>query len=143
MKIRYFVAVFLFPMLVGCSATTTLSTVQPDAVIDVKDAENSGNPRSETLDTTSFGNYEFRVTGIDGRQFFGILPLKFNGGYLALDILFFAPGTFFNLREVFPLYRFDLDNRVVSYKEGITDPWTSYSPTEQEIDRAIHYFSER
>ena len=127
--------------IIGCTETTSLSSVQPGAVIDVKEEKNTGNPRTETLGVTSFGNYEFRVIGKDDRQLFGILPLKFNGGYLAIDILFFAPAAFFNLREVYPFYEFDLESSVVKYKKDKNDPWISYSPSAAETNRAKTYFS--
>jgi len=130
-------------MIVGCSATTSLSSAPPRAIIDIKDSKNSGNPRTEKLSTTSFGNYEFRVTGEGKQQLFGILPLKFNGGYLAADILFFAPATFFNLREVYPFYEFDLEKSVVKYKKDKNDPWISYSPSSAESNRAKSYFLDK
>lgn len=133
--------IFVAIMIAGCSATTTLSSVQPKAIIDVKEAKNTGNPRTETLDTTSFGNYEFRVTGENKRELFGILPLKFNEGYLTLDILFFPPAAFFNLREVYPFYEFDLEKSIVKYKKNQNDNWHIYSPSAAESDRAKSWFS--
>lgn len=138
---RIFFVILGFLILAGCTATTTLSSVQPASIIDIKDAKKTGNPRSESLSTTSFGNYEFKISNGTEKQFFGILPLKFNGGYLALDILFFAPAAFFNLREVFPYYEFDLEKSIVRYKEGMNDPWIVYSPTTTEADRAKAHFS--
>ena len=73
--------------------------------------------------------------------FTGILPLKFNGGYLALDILFFAPAMFFNLREVFPYYEFDLEKRVVKYRLKETEDWQVYVPTAAEAERGGKFFA--
>ena len=73
---------------------------------------------------------------------YGVLPLKFNGGYLALDILFFfAPAMFFNLREGYPYYEFDMDKRVVRYKKHPSDPWVNYQPSEAESQRAKGHFA--
>ena len=66
--------------------------------------------------------------------------MKFNGGYLAADILFFAPAMFYNLREVYPYYEFDVENGVVRYKRNANDPWVSYKPTPAEQDHARNYF---
>ncbi len=73
---------------------------------------------------------------------YGLVPLKFNGGYLATDILFFAPAMFFNLREVFPYYQFDLESNEVRYKKKESDEWTIYKPKVEEVERAKTYFDE-
>jgi hypothetical protein len=57
-----------------------------------KKSELSTAPRTETFNTTTFGNYEFRADTPSHEPLYGLLPLKFNGGYLALDILPF-PST--------------------------------------------------
>ena len=126
----------LLAVLAGCSATTTLSIPQPDATLIVKKSESTAIPRSETFSTTTFGNYEFKAEAPPHEPFYGLLPLKFNGGYLALDILFFAPATFFNLREVFPYYEIDVEDRVVRYKLKADDEWSVYVPLQTEADRA-------
>lgn len=127
----------LFMFLAGCSATTTLSVPQPDATLVISKSESFDTPRTETFSTTTFGNYEFRAEAPPHEPFFGLLPLKFNGGYLALDILFFAPATFFNLREVYRYYEIDVEQRVVRYKRKPEDEWTVYVPLEREEDRAM------
>lgn len=72
---------------------------------------------------------------------YGILPLDFQGGYLAADILFFAPAMFFNLRGVFPEYDVDLQERIVRYREK-GGQWASYTPTAAEAERARRFFGE-
>lgn len=69
-----------------------------------------------------------------------MLPLDLSGGNIALDILFFCPALFFNIREVFPEYEFDLSQRVIRYREKPTQPWTEYRPTEAETARAQRLF---
>lgn len=128
-------------LLSACSAVTSVSSVQPDANITIKNGKGSDNPRTEKLAATSFGNYEFKVEQADGKNMYGVLPLKFNGGYLAVDILFFAPAAFFNLREVYPYYQFDIDKGVVRYKSKATGPWLEYAPIAAESERAKAYFS--
>lgn len=124
----------------GCVASTTLNVVQPDAALHVKKTVETSLPRTEKLATTSFGNYEFMASAPDLEPFAGILPLKFNGGYLALDILFFAPAMFFNLREPYAFYEIDMKKRVVRYKKKAEDPWHDYVPSEAEAARGLRYF---
>lgn len=120
----------------ACSSTTTISSTQPDAKVTVRTSQQTAAPRSETFSTTSFGNYEFQAAADGYEPMHGLLPLKFNGGYLALDILFFAPATFFNLREVYPYYEFDLAKRVVRYKQKPEQEWSTYVPLATETERA-------
>jgi hypothetical protein len=134
----------LIPLLASCAATTTLSATQGGALINVKTSEQTSTPRTESFQTTSFGNYEFRAKASDSNDYFyGILPLKFNGGYLALDILFFAPAAFFNLREVHTFYEFDLEKKVVKYRQEAEEPWSVYVPLESEISRAKTFFGSK
>jgi hypothetical protein len=128
-------------VLSACSAVTTLHSTQPAGSLAVREKSYSSFPSSDTFSTTSFGNYEFKATRKDGDPFYGILPLKFNGGYLALDILFFAPATFFNLREVYRLYEIDADKGVVRYRQDDKQGWTEYKPSHEEAERAKRYFS--
>ena len=133
----------LLTFLCGCAATTTISAIQEGAIIDIKSSEQATVPRTESYKATSFGNYEFRAKAGSDTPLFGILPLKFNGGYLALDILFFAPAAFFNLREVFPFYDFDIEKRVLKYRFKETDEWNVYTPLEAEANRAREFFKDK
>ena len=72
---------------------------------------------------------------------YGLIPLKFNSGYLVADILFFAPAAFYNLREVYPFYEFDVEKNEVRYKKNVGDQWTVYKPTPAEVARAQAYFA--
>jgi hypothetical protein len=124
----------------GCSATTTLSAAQGGTTVQVKKGPSTEIPRTESFSTTSFGNYEFLAESPGLEPLTGILPLKFNGGYLAADILFFAPAMFFNLREVFAFYEFDLQSRVVRYRQKADEAWTEYSPSAAEAARGEAFF---
>ena len=126
----------------ACTATTTLSTSQPGATLEITKSAQSAVPRTESFNATSFGNYEFRAQRPGSEPFYGYLPLKFNGGYLALDILFFAPATFFNLREVYPFYDFDLDKRVVRYRHKPSEEWNTYVPLHEEMTSAEQIFKD-
>lgn len=132
--------VVLAGLAAGCAATTTLNASQGGTTIAVKESKQTDAPRTEEFGTTSFGNYEFLAESPGFEPFTGILPLKFNGGYLALDILFFAPAMFFNLREVYPYYEFDMQARVVKYKNKDDQEWHIYVPREAEVARGREYF---
>jgi len=132
--------VVLIGLLAGCAATTTLNASQGGTTIAVKESKQTTAPRTEEFGTTSFGNYEFLAESPGFEPFTGILPLKFNGGYLALDILFFAPAMFFNLREVYPYYEIDLQARVVKYKSKEDQEWQIYVPREAEVARGREFF---
>ena len=126
--------IFCFALLTGCSATTKFESVQPGVRLKIDNDPDfvivDGNPYS--YKTTSFGQYRFKAESDGYEAMYGNIPLKFNGGYLALDILFFAPAMLFNLREVYPYYRFDLEKKEVSYKSRKSDNWIIYNPTTAE-----------
>jgi hypothetical protein len=118
----------LLVVLEACTATTRLSTVQPAVTVELAGRPQTELPRTEKTYARSFGNIEFRAQEPGVEPFYGYLPLKFNGGYLALDILFFAPATFYNLRQVYPQYQFDLEKRVVLYRYEDDEEWSTYVP---------------
>lgn len=134
-------AVIMVALSAGCTATTALTAVQGGTSLDVKETAHSTLPRTEELGNTSFGNYEFRAESPGLEPLYGVLPLRLNGTYMALDILFFCPALFFNLREVFPYYELDLEKRVVRYRRKESDPWVEYSPTAEESARAQQFYS--
>jgi hypothetical protein len=127
--------------LTGCTAMTTMSGTQPDLSIQVADRAYSTAPATDTFHTTTFGNYEFKASRPGQEPVYGLLPMKFNPGYLALDILFFTPAMFLNLREVYPYYNFDVDKRVIQYRLKLEDPWSELTPTETAATRAKNYFN--
>ncbi|WP_372880606.1 hypothetical protein [Psychromonas sp.] len=130
-------------ILSACSAQTSFQSINEEVELKV----NKNEPitiienTSQTYSTTSFGQYVFKATSDDKEPIYGLIPLKFNGGYLAADIMFFAPAMFFNLREVYPYYQFDVDAGVVRYKKKEEDSWVTYTPTKAEAERAKKYFS--
>lgn len=127
-------------LLSACAATTTMTSPQSGATLEVKTSDKTAVPRTESFQTTSFGNYEFRAKSGAQDPFYGILPLKFNGGYLALDILFFAPAAFFNLREVYTFYDFDIAKKQIRYRQTETEEWNVYVPLEAEAQRAREFY---
>jgi hypothetical protein len=131
-------------LVTGCTASTQLDAKQDNVSISVNDkAPFTIEPEVEhTYNTTSFGQYRFKAEAEGHEPMYGLMPLKFNGGYLAADILFFAPALFFNLREVFPFYELDIENKVIKYKLKESDEWTIYKPKQAEVEGAINYFGD-
>ncbi|MEI7037600.1 hypothetical protein [Fulvimonas yonginensis] len=125
--------------LAACSTMTHISSTAPGAHLVVKH-EVPVVPSTIRMKDTSFGNYEFKAESPGHDAFYGILPLRFHGGRLAADILFFAPAAFFNLRGAFPYYEIDTDNGVIRYKVHANDPWQEYRPTTAERERAKQFF---
>lgn len=144
MKTTRLLATCLTASLLGaCSATTSFQSSDPAVTVKVNQDNTLAlsQPIQRTYPTTSFGQYHFKAYKQGAEPMYGLIPLKFNGGYLLADILFFAPATFFNLREVYPLYEFDTEAGVVRYKKKQQDAWMSYKPTAAETDRARKYFT--
>lgn len=143
--------------LIGCSTTTNFSSTQNGATVFVENAKrtitpkidstviakkapSTSTPRTEKLPSGTFTNYEFKAEHPEFGTLYGKLPLKFNGGYLALDILFFTPAMLVNLRGLYSYYEFDLEKKVVKYKEKETERWAIYESTKEEIDLAKYNF---
>lgn len=130
-------------LLSACTATTSLRANDPGLAVAINDDAPLvlKNPINKTYKATSFGQYRFRATQEGAEPMYGLMPLKFNGGYLVADILFFAPAAFYNLREVYPFYEFDVAQGVVRYKKKEADQWMTYKPTKAEAERAQAYFA--
>lgn len=123
----------------ACASSTTIrSTGGPQILVNERSVISG---QATEFSDTSFGQYKFKTTDAAGKQSFtGLLPLKFHGGYLALDILFFAPALLFNLRGVYPEYELDPAQGVVRFRKKPTDAWLSYQPTPAEQEHAQQYF---
>ncbi|KLV08874.1 hypothetical protein ABT56_01250 [Photobacterium aquae] len=143
------IALFAFcTVMAGCSATTSMTAADNQTSIMINEFSpivlEPGTGIEETYSTTSFGNYRYKITDSTTNETkYGLVPLKFNGGYLAADILFFAPAMFFNLREFYPYYEFNAVTGEVKYKKHEGDAWRIYVPSEDEVNSAKHYFSKR
>lgn len=144
MKSTNVVALCLASLLCACSAMTTISSPQEGATLVLRD-RTLLLPATEKVKGTSFGNYEFKATekndGTGSEPFYGILPLRMNGGHMAADIILFAPGMFFNLRSAFPFYEVDARNHVIRYKNNKADAWVEYKSTPEEEARARAFFA--
>jgi hypothetical protein len=143
-------------LLSACSTTAKISSLQNDALVQIKnDSTNKkvqdgrldhktayAAPRSESFPVSTFGKYEFKAV-LPGREpFYGMLPRKFNGGMLALDILFFTPAMLINLNGVYPFYEFDIENKTLRYKVKEADKWSTYQPSLDDINRSKDYFGD-
>ncbi|WP_019616845.1 hypothetical protein [Psychromonas ossibalaenae] len=130
-------------ILSACSAKTSFQAMDDKVELNVNKNEAISviDNTSQSYSTTSFGQYVFKATSDGKEPMYGLMPLKFNGGYLAADILFFAPAMFFNLREVYPHYQFDVDAGVIRYKNKDKADWVTYTPTKSEVERAKKYFN--
>jgi hypothetical protein len=137
----YFVAIAALA-LGACSSMSSISSNQTGTRMMLKE-KTLTLPTSQNLRGTSFGNYEFEAKHGETEPFYGILPLKFKGGHLAMDILLFAPAAFFNLRAVFPFYEIDVDNGIIRYKNKRDEAWIEYKPKPEEAQRARDYYRER
>lgn len=137
-------AIILSSTLMACTSIVTIRSTDGPSLLKInnKSTINIGQKTQQAYPVTSFGKYKFKLTKKGRKPMYGIVPLKFNGGYLALDILFFTPALLFNLREVYPYYEFDIRERVVKYKKRESDAWMLYKPTETDIEHAKSYFSE-
>ncbi len=137
-----YVLIALTITLVGCTAKTSFTSTQPNTKIYVRERPMSA-PASGEFRTTSFGAYDFKVVDPAGQTFYGVLPLKFNPGYMVADILLFAPGLFFNLREVYPHYEIDPASYVIRYRQTSKQPWREYKASIKEEAGAKRYFENR
>ena len=142
MRIRNFVAFVMAVLISACSSMTTISSPKDGTTLLLKDRSVS-LPYHENMKGTSFGNYAFKAVDDGAEPFYGILPLKFKGGHLAVDILLFAPAAFFNLREVFPFYEIDVGNGVIRYKTSPNEGWTEYRPKPEEVAHARSFFDNK
>lgn len=140
---RFLAAGIAAALLSACSATTSFHSSVPATTlqIDRSSAVDLAYPSQQSYPTTSFGQYHFKASTDGNEPMYGLIPLKFNMGYLLADIMFFAPATFFNLREVYPHYEFDTQQGVVRYRKSPQDGWSTYRPTRAEAERARNYFT--
>lgn len=139
MYLRHITVAAFVAMISACSAMTTISSPHAGTTLALKD-KTASLPLSQNMKGTSFGNYEFKAVDAGSEPLYGILPLRFKGGHLAVDIILFAPAAFFNLREVFPYYEVDVSQGVIRYKNAPNEGWTEYKPKPEEAARARTYF---
>ena len=125
----------------GCAAVTRFESATPGTTLTVRGHERVELPKELELDSKATGQHEFMATAPSGKTLYGILPLRVNGGKMAVSILFFAPALFIGgFRDVFPFYQMDPDAGLLRYKSGEREDWRLYQPTSAESNRAKLYF---
>ena len=129
-------------LICACSSMTTISSRKDGTTLVLND-RTVQLPYQDKMKGTSFGNYAFKAVDSGADPFYGVLPLKFKGGNLAADIIFFAPAAFFNLREVFPFYDIDVANGVIRYRTVRSEAWIEYKPKPEEIANARSFFENK
>ena len=128
-------------LVAGCSTEIVLSSKPDNAKLTVaKSLINGKTPITSSIRRTTFGKYPFRIEKDGYESLYGVLPLNVNGAVIALDVLFFAPATFWNTQRAFPFYEFDLEEQVIRYKNNSEDGWKEYQITEQEKAQAKSFF---
>jgi hypothetical protein len=138
---RLAAAATLLALLQGCANVTRLESTVPGTRLTMRDVAASELPRNEKLGSRSTGQYEFMAVTPQGGEFYGLLPLRVNGGTMAMSILFFAPALFIGgFRDVFPYYQIDPEGQVLRYKVKEQDEWRIYHPSTAESDRSKAYF---
>lgn len=137
---RTAVSLCLLTAVAGCSTMSSISATTPTTQLSMKNQGAVSVPAQVKIRGTSFGNYEFKAVDAGQQPLYGILPLQMKGGHMAMDILFFGPGMFFNLRGAFPFYQIDVANRLIRYKRARNANWLVYRPTAAEVARARGYF---
>lgn len=138
-----FIALFSFValILVGCSTRIMLTSKPEGANIIIGKTNISGTtPMSSSIRRTTFGKYWFSVEKPGYEPLYGLLPLNVSGAAITINVLLFAPATFWNAQRAFPFYQFDLEKRIVGYKKDSDDPWREYPIKEQERLTARSFF---
>ena len=138
---KWIVVAGAIAVLGGCSTVTRLEGSAPGTTLAIKGIDRTELPRTEDLASKATGQYEFMATTPDGKKLYGLLPLKVNGGTMAMSIVFFAPALFIGgFRDVFPFYQVDPEKNVLRFKLKETDEWRQYQPRAVEGKRSKEYF---
>ena len=127
-------AIFLIQ---GCANVTRFEAATPGTTLAIRDVGRLELPREVQLGSKATGQHEFMAATPAGHTLYGILPLRVNGGTMAVSILFFAPALFIGgFRDVFPYYQVDPEAGLLRYKADERDDWRLYRPTAAESNRA-------
>jgi len=123
--------------LAACSTTTRLEGAQPGTTLKIVGYQDTTLPRTEVIDSKATGQHLFMATGPDGKKMYGLLPLRVNGGTMAMSILFFAPALAIGgFRDTFAYYEVDVDKNVLRYKSKPQEAWRTYNPLDVEAERS-------
>jgi len=117
----------------------TSAPANPTLSSSIQDKSYRKTPVTDTFAQTTFDNSEFEPPSRVVR--FLRISAEFNSGFLIMDILLFAPLTFFNLHQVYPYYNSTLKRESFFFKDKEGDDWQEFRPTQAEALRAQEYFS--
>ncbi len=135
-----FSAIICLILFCGC-ASSTFTSKPENARIKIGKTDISGEGAvTGRIPRTTFGKYPVKVEKAGYQPFYAMLPLNVSGGVIALDVLLFAPATFFNVQGPFYYYEFDLDKELIRYKDEETEDWKEYRIPFAEKDRARRHF---
>lgn len=125
----------------GCAAVTRFEAATPGTTLIVRGLERMELPKEVQLESKATGQHEFLAATPAGQRLYGILPLRVNGGTMAVSILLFAPALFIGgFRDVFPFYQLDPEAGLLRYKVDEREDWREYKPTAAESNRAKLHF---
>ena len=135
------IVTFAILLIQGCAAVTRFESQTPGTMLTVRGIGRMELPQEARLDSKATGQHEFAATAPGGQTLYGVLPLRVNGGTMAVSILLFAPALFIGgFRDVFPYYQMDPEAGLLRYKVREVDDWRLYKPTDAESNRAKLYF---
>ncbi len=139
---RVLVTVLISLSVVACAAATRFESPGPGSTLEIVGRPGSVLPRQEKLSSKATGQHEFKAAAPDGAVMYGILPLRVNGGKMAVSIMFFAPALLIGgFRDVFPYYEIDPVARVIRYRSSSSEEWRIYTPTSAKMERAERAFA--
>lgn len=138
---RLFLGLAALLALQACSSTARFESAPAAATLTVRGLKPVPLPHSFTLDSKATGQYEFQLQTAQNQSLYGILPLRVNGGRMALSILFFAPALpLGGFRDAHPNYLFDVERGEIRYlAEGSAD-WRVHKISGAESARAKAFF---
>lgn len=123
--------------LAACTTTTRLEGAQAGTTLQIVGYQDTSLPRTQEIDSKSTGQHLFMATGPDGKKMYGLLPLRVNGGTMAMSILFFAPALAIGgFRDTFAFYEVDVEKNVLRYKSKPQENWRVYNPLDVEAERS-------
>jgi hypothetical protein len=128
-------------LLQGCSTISRFETATPETTLELRGIPKANLPSDLRLDSKATGQHLFKAASATGQTLYGVLPLRVNGGRMALSIIFFAPALVLGgFRDSYAVYQVDLNAGVLRFKTAKAKDWHLYKPTDAESARAKAYF---
>ena len=125
----------------ACSSMARFEAAPMPARLSIRGLQPVLLPHSFELDSKATGQHEFMVQTPQGQSLYGILPLRLNGGRMAMSILFFAPALpLGGFRDAHPNYLFDLERGEIRYQAEGSPDWRIHKVSGAESARAKAFF---